>query len=204
MDQLGVDRVDVYRPSDGGRPLEECLKQLKADIQNSSSAPLISNYSNYGEVIADSICTTACFGSDRLLGVSTLWQGHFGGAWARALNRTYYTSFYRNRASSRLSIPNLASGIMLPIQIEVAQSMGLSGVLITMEGERGVSYIERVTSSLPNNSYGCWKVLPGPHNTCRLLPNGQINPDKGCWQTVGYLSLKKDSKPVLPKKNEHL
>lgn len=172
------------------------LPNLLADHKNDQ---LILNYVNLKEDMKDYRVFTLCYQNNELLGFSGLMGGRFGGC-ARALTRTFYTKKNRQNSLVKKILPNLATAIMLPVQVEYVLKNGLNGIFVSMQGRSRELYFYEIFRALNTHwSLGQWEVLDGWLNTCPpLKPHQEVNNTEACWQKVAWLNYGSLEKPNLP------
>lgn len=197
-----IEVVDLKQGDD-----KSLYDKFKAEFLNIKNVyiddPLISNYEDFDTFFNESSSVTVCSKDSELLGFSSLLIGRFGPSWARALNRTFYFNSFRQSPYQNYTFPSLATGLMLPLQIECASRLKLDGIFISMQGVRGKKVMQKLADSF-EKTWGkqVWKFPVGQFNTCRKI-GSQLNQEDDCWQYIAYLQLKQDAKFPLPAKTNH-
>ena len=165
--------------------------QIKELISLSLKDSLYENYKEIGQTWSKYCSFTIMINSEQeVLGYSGLQTFDLPKGYARAHTRTFYHPVIRAKALSGHKLPSFATKLMLPIQVKHAQEMKLEKIFFSMQSINRRDYFSKVVKAVDQYYFKQnWILLENLHNTCRLLPNGAINSESPCWQSIALLNL---------------
>lgn len=106
----------------------------------------------------------------------------------RVITRTYLSYKYRSKGISYRTFPDLASGLMLPYQTEIAEQNNIKHIFFSIEGFNRKKYSKILAKNISEYTKNNWTSLEGFYNTCRLINNKDVNNTVSCWQNIVYLN----------------
>jgi hypothetical protein len=193
-----IEVVDIMAPQkkDFYRHFEAYLEKLPFIYSNDS---LAANYTHLLDSLDSFLCFHVCFFNDQVVAFSGLMKSHYPNG-CRALSRTFYDRRARAHSLAPHRLPNIATGIMLPLQVELGLKAGKNFIFVSLQGEKRADFIEELFAQV--NSYwqlGQWMIPKAKYNTCRTIgKTKEINNSKDCWQRIAYLKYKDLIVPPLP------
>jgi hypothetical protein len=135
---------------------------------------------------------------DRVVGFSGMHGSHFPSGHSRVLSRLYYHPSIRANSLSGRKLPSLAIRFMLPIQIQVAQQLGVEIIFMSFAGLNRREFCKRLLPVLQAHSNQGWQLEPKMHCTAKLLLSGEINMNSDVWQNIISLPLQENATLKLP------
>lgn len=172
------------------------LQNFINDEFESTNHKLKNNYIN----LLDSLYNYSSFNileiNNDIIGFSGLYSNRLPENYNRVITRTYLCYEYRSKGISYRSFPDLASGLMLPYQTEIAEQNDIKHIFFSIEGINRKKYSKILATKISEYTKANWKSLDGFYNTCRLVNNKEVNNSISCWQNIVYLD--KGSEFELP------
>ncbi len=162
---------------------------------------LLENYVKIPAIFDKFLAFTICYYERSIIGFSGLYS-IWGPGIFRALTRTYYHPSIRTSSLKEQFVPNLATKIMLPYQVEVAKKQSAKVIFVSMENPKRKFYFEKIFK-IVNTTWeqGEWVLQPGFFNVCPTLKNGELNDAPSCWQSIVTLrSPGLYEQPPLPRR----
>lgn len=157
---------------------------------------LKNNYINLLKTLKDYSSFNILEIDDKIIGFSGLQSDRLPVNYNRVITRTYLTYKYRSKGISYRTFPDLASGLMLPYQTEIAEQNNIKHIFFSIEGFNRKKYSKILAKKISEYTRNNWKSLDGFYNTCRLINGTDINKTLSCWQNIVYLD--KGDKFELP------
>ncbi|MEM7647422.1 MAG: hypothetical protein AAF203_10970 [Pseudomonadota bacterium] len=196
-----IEIIDILAPHSHPEK-ESFLDQLPSLLEECREDRLFENYCNLGSELENYECFTVCKRDGQILGFSGLMSSHFKHH-GRALTRTFYSRGYRRQSLGPHNLPNLATAIMLPYQVQFAIDRDFKGVFVSMQDRRRRSYFKNIFEKINRVwTQGTWIVPEMVFNTCRLMGSDElVNEQEACWQSIAYLEFENMGKPQLPEKD---
>jgi hypothetical protein len=196
--------IDILNDSRSEYWATALFEQELHNIRTDASIPLAKNY--YTIDLNDFYSFTLLTTSDRrLIAFSGLQKS---GPWSQQVARIssrfrIAKDFQTHGLMGRGYDRSIFSGskYLMPYQLGVAISLGLSGVFLSRENIHKRRHLQSMTDRF-NEFESRTKYVVYPHavNTCRLLSNGTVNDESGCWQNAIVAKLNDDFSLGLPEK----
>jgi hypothetical protein len=159
---------------------------INFEFENSDHR-LKNNYLNLLDTLSNYSAFNILEINDEIIGFSGLETKKFPSSYGRVITRTYLSYKYRSKGVSHRKFPDLASGLMLPYQAELAQSLNINHVFFSIDRLNKKKYANILANKISKFTNNNWVLLDGFYNTCVLINEKKINNDISCWQNIVYL-----------------
>lgn len=163
------------------------IKNFIDDEFENNNHRLKNNYLNLLDTF-DSYCAFNILEvNDEIIGFSGLETKKFPKNYGRVITRSYLSYKYRSKGISYRKFPDLASGLMLPYQTEIAQNLNITRVFFSMDGANKKKYAKMLSKKISKFTNNNWVLLDNFYNTCNLQKNNNKD-NLSCWQNIVYLN----------------
>tara|TARA_B100001245_G_C22812227_1_gene391118 strand:+ start:228 stop:893 length:666 start_codon:yes stop_codon:yes gene_type:complete len=174
------------------------LDIIEKELQTLSEQGLhnVENYQGLLDEIQDYDCFHVITEGNTLVAFGGLYSKRWGNV-GRALQRAYKNPLYRRKSlsynSTTDSMQHLWSSVFAPLQVDVAQKLGLDAVFVTTEFPRRWGSLNTFTQRLD----GIFEMLPDMYFICNKYNKqgkyiGRHNFSSVCWQNTTLCVLNDD------------